>query len=430
MGVLRELFENRGDYMDGTIVDPDTGEVFHFDSLLGDDSTDDDPVVQYAKPFDEKLHPRGKAGKFARKGTAKPAPGQPTVNGEQIEPVDPSSFGQWFGKSKVVDANGKPLRVYHGTQRPDRIGNTFDPARATSGPMAFFTDDPAIASNYSENKGDTSLEQPSDYGEWFKVKTPSGEYDVDKVWWHLTRQQREEIARLLPHVTDSDADGNETDELRNGGPTEWGLSGGDHWAHEIKQARGNVLEAAKEIWLNGGTLIGSEASFLQVLEKGGLKDVALHDPNAAYSAVFPVYLSIQNPLDSTNVPADVVKALHKAGKAHLDDEVQTYGSDLWDKRTRTAGAWLTAFDESLTDPHSYAWTSIPDWVTDVLKSKGYDGIHDQGGKGGAGDHQVWIPFSSNQVKSATGNSGEWSKTDNRIDHARDMAEKIRHALQD
>jgi len=41
MGVLRELFENRGDYMDGEIIDPDTGEVFLFDSLIGDDTPED-----------------------------------------------------------------------------------------------------------------------------------------------------------------------------------------------------------------------------------------------------------------------------------------------------------------------------------------------------------------------------------------------------
>lgn len=27
------------------------------------------------------------------------------------------AFKRWFGESKVVDANGKPLRVYHWTPR-------------------------------------------------------------------------------------------------------------------------------------------------------------------------------------------------------------------------------------------------------------------------------------------------------------------------
>ena len=39
-------------------------------------------------------------------------------------------------------------------------------------------------------------------------------------------------------------------------------------------------------------------------------------------------------------------------------------------------------------------------VTDYLKSKGYDGIKDVGGKGGGEGHTVWIPFTGKQVKSA------------------------------
>ena len=49
---------------------------------------------------------------------------------------------------------------------------------------------------------------------------------------------------------------------------------------------------------------------------------------------------------------------------------------------------------------SHAWTSIPDFVTAYLKENGYDGIKDTGGKGGGESHTVWIPFSSEQVKSA------------------------------
>ena len=86
MGVLPELFANRGDDMDGTIIDPDDGSVYHFDSFIDDDTPEDEETAtssdpeRYAKPFDEKLHPRGKAGKFARKGTVKPPP---EVNGQR-----------------------------------------------------------------------------------------------------------------------------------------------------------------------------------------------------------------------------------------------------------------------------------------------------------------------------------------------------------
>ena len=47
-----------------------------------------------------------------------------------------------------------------------------------------------------------------------------------------------------------------------------------------------------------------------------------------------------------------------------------------------------------------AWTSIPDWVTDVLRGLGYDGIKGMGGKFGGEQHTVWIPFEPEQVKFA------------------------------
>ncbi|HET6373687.1 MAG TPA: diguanylate cyclase, partial [Candidatus Polarisedimenticolia bacterium] len=68
------------------------------------------------------------------------------------------AFKRWFGESKVVDAEGKPLTVYHGTNREF---TAFDPAQSSSktgNPNAelghFFTDDPAEASRYAKAWGE------------------------------------------------------------------------------------------------------------------------------------------------------------------------------------------------------------------------------------------------------------------------------------
>jgi hypothetical protein len=76
-----------------------------------------------------------------------------------IEVVQPmrAALRRWFGESKVVDGQGDPLPVYHGTNQPiDR----FDIARkgmTTSHPTAlkgfFFTDSPAVASDYAAGAG-------------------------------------------------------------------------------------------------------------------------------------------------------------------------------------------------------------------------------------------------------------------------------------
>lgn len=68
-----------------------------------------------------------------------------------------AAFKAWFGNSKVVDAKGKPLVVYHGTNQPieqfsaERLGSA---TKSESSKIGFyFTDSPKVASLYAENAG-------------------------------------------------------------------------------------------------------------------------------------------------------------------------------------------------------------------------------------------------------------------------------------
>ncbi len=331
----------------------------------------------------------------------------------RAEQIASPEFKAWFKDSKVVDPTGQPLVVFHGSQRPDRVGDKFLKSRATSGPSAFFTDDPEIGSNYSTNKRDTSLERPADYSEWFKMKTGrSTSADLDQAWHHLSGAQRAEIAAKLPHVDLVDETGSAHDgQYRLGDEKTFGLAGGDHWAYEIKAAGGNVLKAAKEIWLNGGSLVDSEHEFMKVLELGGAKGLFdFHDPNASSPAVYPVHLSIQKPLETSAIGPEVISALERAAKRQPEPK-DTSGADQWDKRVQSPGTWLQRFKDDLASgTNSHAWTSIPDWVTKTLKGLGYDGIHDTGGKMGGREHSVWVPFEPTQIKSATGNKGTFDST--------------------
>ncbi len=75
--------------------------------------------------------------------------------------------------SQVVDGNGEPLTVFHGTGQADSVGSVFRKDRATSGPMAFFTDACNIAEGCAEDKTDTSLSRErlnEDYRNHFTVE--------------------------------------------------------------------------------------------------------------------------------------------------------------------------------------------------------------------------------------------------------------------
>lgn len=336
--------------------------------------------VQYTEP---KIEING----IERKTTN--ADGKPiTTTAENLR-----NFYNWFKDSKAVDAEGRPVPVYHGTKRGDRVGDRFRKDRATSGPMAFSTDNRRIAENYSKSKNDTSLfDVQGDYYKWFTIKGEDGrDYALDDIWNHLSSQQRNLIRERAGHITtDENAENIIYDESKEHG------NGGYYPSSTMNNAIRDLVEA----WLNSGSLFDQEEKFLDVLELAGIpKELVYYiDPRGDYSKVFEMYVSIQNPLVTSNIPQSVVGALEKRSLTEKEPEYEN-GADMWDKNTRDPKEWVESLKEDLKEGTTYSWTSIPDWVTDTLKQLGYDGIKDTGGKGGGEIHTVWIPFEENQYKS-------------------------------
>jgi hypothetical protein len=61
-------------------------------------------------------------------------------------------FKTWFGNSNVVDPDGEPLVVYHGTDATfDEFDNAQADSRRSSGSGFFFTTDRKVAAGYGEN---------------------------------------------------------------------------------------------------------------------------------------------------------------------------------------------------------------------------------------------------------------------------------------
>lgn len=65
-------------------------------------------------------------------------------------------FKKWFGDSKVVDKDGEPSVVYHGTTKDFE---KFDKDMATMGGITWFTSEPKTASVFAGSKGDIGLNQ-------------------------------------------------------------------------------------------------------------------------------------------------------------------------------------------------------------------------------------------------------------------------------
>ncbi len=350
--------------------------------------------------------------------------GTPTALTErQWLQVNSAAFKKWFGQSKVVNAHGEPVIVYHGTARKDRVGTVFRPERATSGPMAFFTDSPEIASNYSRNKTDTSIdyeeEDYHDYHRQFRVTLPSGrDIPLERYWNYLSPEERQRIARTAGHIrTDWEGDDSiildpSTDEA-NGG-----------FRFHLQEARGNALRALVYHWLDSATLFGQETRFLDVLAKLDLPIAPWYrDPDYTEPGVYACYLHMERPFRTDSISKQTLTSL-KAASRKAGNPAQKGGLLSWSKNDLAPDTWIDILEEDVKNGTTYAWTTIPDWVTACLKRLGYDGIIDQGGKFHSDIHTVYIPFSPYQLKSATDNNGSFDSGNPDITFALSPEERL------
>ncbi len=325
---------------------------------------------------------------------------------EQVQSLDEikiqSNFANWFGNSKTVDIDGNPEVFYHGTQRPDRIGSVFYKSRAHSGPMSYFTNDPEIASGYARGKSDDSLI----IDDWTQLYSIGKQKGLRSAWWQLTDQQKNNFNEKAYKVGLNDNNEVVLDE-------DYSYVSKSTYDWFLKEANGNGLIAVFKAWIEGGYFIGEEKRLLEVFKVAGVSNIKFDDPNAKMPGIFPVYLSMQNPLSTDNIPSKIVEGLRKRSKKQPSPKYMQ-GTTHWDKEARKPEDWIWAVNEDVKNNTSLAWTSIPNWVTRYLKQQGYDGIMDVGGKySPENPHSVAIPFEPNQVKSKF-NRGTFSKKSKNI----------------
>ena len=334
------------------------------------------------------------------------------IKAERIDPVKTAAtppaallqnpnFQSWFRDSKVVDDQGRPKVVYRGDYRADRVGDKFKVNRTTSGRF-YFTDDPAIASNYSMDKPDTgTMEEAQNYHDWFKF--PGQKWPRERiiptlqgVWHRLTPDQKARVKHVV-ETTTKDDDGNiQFDAGKSLYPNK-------ELPRKAQEYGGNWLLVADDIWLDSGTLFGEEREFSKILDRMSLPH-DFDDPSEARSVVTPVFLSIQNPVDTSAIPQQTISALRAFAQKDRS-RGKTDVVDQWDKKGQTPKQWVANLEEDLKNGTTYAWTTMPENITKALQGMGYDGVKDTGGKHGGDKHIVWIAFEPNQIKSATGNKG-------------------------
>ena len=154
MGIMKELFDASA---------PVVHNGARIDVLLSEDA-------QLSAEFDESKITRDADGKFGSGGGGAEPEKEPTKSkpsggtNPKVEawaakrfknPAHAKAFTEWFGDSKVVDENGEPLVVYHGTA--NFKGSKFDAGNlgTSTGAMSasqgfFFTTDSETAEAYAD----------------------------------------------------------------------------------------------------------------------------------------------------------------------------------------------------------------------------------------------------------------------------------------
>lgn len=187
------------------------------------------------------------------------------------------AFRAWFGHSKVVDQQGRPLRCYHGTRSHFDVFSDED-APDRGGILAFFTADTGFASSYASDDRHAEvqngalvmpvylrIEQPFDFrtdwrqAAWFYDETGG---ITDK--WEMNR-----ILMGLGHPIDN-IDDTSTPDLTE-----------EQFVQAVKAGSWDALEAPEFVeWLRGG----GECDGIVLLENGAI-NYAIFEPNQVKSAL-------------------------------------------------------------------------------------------------------------------------------------------------
>lgn len=332
-------------------------------------------------------------------------------------PVEQGGLGLPAGNTAEQRATAMGAIDYlHGTERMDRLlaGKNLNPKKATSGPMPFGTNTPAMASNYAMNKADTSLalQNEGNLADYFQVlpkemgERGTSPINVENVWYRLPAEKKSEIldkASRIGYADPAEASGGFVlHQSSEGAPY-----AKSHWDYTLnKESRGNPLTALRKTYAESGMLDAYAPSELADIYKLAGFPYDITQTNAPWTSAKGVMTGkamISNPIntsDTATIKETVIPFLKDQFKSDRT-RVKTGGVDQWDKNTRfTPKQWVNQLEDDLSKgTNSFVWTSIPDKVTAQLEKLGFNGILDTGGKMGGEAHQVVIPFKPEQLRS-------------------------------
>lgn len=272
-------------------------------------------------------------------------PVHPTVEGQQ-------NFAKWFGESKAVDDQGRPVMVYHGT---DAAGDF-----STMKPGSWFTEHPKEAGAYTFVSNLAKREKSKGK---YAVKTDDGflEGQALEYFGALSDIEKPKVGKA--YATDLGV-------VEYRGENKWSVY--DNLLLDYDSYDNDMVDVVAGDY--------SKAANEQVIEYDRGVDEAY--PGGDGGRIIPAYLSIKNPIVLSPFEADRLSRRLGMGDEEAIAKIEEYKAQGYDGIETTS-------DEATHFPQ----------VRDDL----------------GGIPKQWIAFDSNQIKSATGNSGNFDPSNPKMD---------------
>ena len=321
-------------------------------------------------------------------------------------------FKRFFEGSKVVDSKGEPLVVYSGHGNTELYGTKYNKNKGTSGGF-YATEDPSVASSYARGKiGDREFYED---GSEYRFLNKSGNYNK-KIWQiELTPEQQAKAKKFLKEEAGLDVDKYWEENARYDREANRArLTGGVRRLSNVFKFMESMGDTAlrstnETVKFENKNPSDPNVRAMQDLENQGTTrfEDLLNEIGLKWNAfdrkqpgVFPLYLSIKNPLDANKpFPEDVLTALKKSASR----ERPKLEGEYWTKDLS-----MKEFVDMIEEGSEFWSTQVPSKAKKIFQEFGYDGIKELGNKKGDGERQTnWIAFEPEQIKS-TLNRGEFS----------------------
>lgn len=292
------------------------------------------------------------------------------------------NFWKWFGDSKVVDEQGRPLVMYHGTRSSfDFFDIDKANKQALYGPGFYFTSSEDVAGGTGGAQTDEDVYIKSAFnlaGYAFQGRS----FELEP----LTKRQLSHVRRLFS---------------------------GKEIAREVREDIGVARN-----WKNGyKALHTGEKEFANWVANDAplwFRDrIKAIRKQITSPQVYPVYISAQNPLYLGKVltEEEADNTLRKLGKV-FPQEIITKTKSIIEKdfSNKEAVTNNTIYSEL---SYQQGYQGDKSFLNKDIEDSGFDSMTHEGGNivGTMGKHSVVIIFNPTQIKSAIGNRGTFSPTE-------------------